>query len=60
MLENGAELQISLEHIAAHYSLANPDPFFVQIGVYDGASNDPLCDVILKHGWRGVLVEPQR
>jgi FkbM family methyltransferase len=30
----------------------------VQIGAGDGEMGDPLHDVILEYGWRGVLVEP--
>lgn len=33
---------------------------FVQIGANDGRTNDPLRRFILKYGFRGVLVEPQR
>lgn len=33
--------------------------YFVQIGAFDGVSNDPLHAHIVAHGWRGVLVEPQ-
>jgi FkbM family methyltransferase len=36
-----------------------PDLGFVQIGAFDGMSNDPMHDLIFRHGWRGVLVEPQ-
>lgn len=32
---------------------------FIQVGAYDGVSTDPLRKYIVKHGWRGVLVEPQ-
>lgn len=32
---------------------------FVQVGVYDGTTHDPLRKHILKHGWTGVMVEPQ-
>jgi FkbM family methyltransferase len=31
---------------------------FVQIGSNDGSMGDPLHDVVVKYGWRGVLVEP--
>jgi FkbM family methyltransferase len=30
----------------------------VQVGSNDGSMGDPLHDVIVKYGWRGVLVEP--
>ncbi len=37
-----------------------PDAFtFVQIGANDGRTNDPLRRLIIRHGFRGVLVEPQ-
>ena len=32
---------------------------FLQIGAFDGVMSDPLRDYILRHGWRGVMVEPQ-
>jgi FkbM family methyltransferase len=32
---------------------------FVQIGAFDGVTADPLEKYIGRHGWRGVLVEPQ-
>jgi len=34
------------------------DFFFVQIGANDGISVDPMRPYILKHHWRGILVEP--
>jgi FkbM family methyltransferase len=38
----------------------NPDDFaFIQVGAYDGRSNDWLHDLTLRHGLRGILVEPQ-
>jgi len=35
------------------------DMFFLQIGAFDGVSNDPIHHHVVKHGWRGVLIEPQ-
>ena len=32
--------------------------FFVQIGACDGVFVDPIHRFIIKHRWRGVLVEP--
>ncbi len=32
---------------------------FIQTGAFDGITQDPLYPYISKHGWRGVLVEPQ-
>jgi FkbM family methyltransferase len=31
---------------------------FVQIGANDGLRNDPLREFVVRHDWRGVLVEP--
>jgi FkbM family methyltransferase len=36
----------------------SPDVFFVEIGAMDGVAFDPLYEAVLKHGWRGLLVEP--
>lgn len=36
------------------------DVRFVQIGANDGVLEDPLREFILRHHWRGVLVEPLR
>jgi FkbM family methyltransferase len=55
------ELTPSLEHVAAHRMLERDVAFFfVQIGAFDGVSGDPLHRLIVRHGWRGVLAEPQR
>lgn len=32
--------------------------FFVQIGSNDGKSGDPIHKYIIKHSWRGILIEP--
>lgn len=32
---------------------------FIQVGVFDGVTHDPLRKYIERCGWRGVLVEPQ-
>jgi FkbM family methyltransferase len=37
---------------------AGDDVFFLQIGAHDGKTDDLLHDLIRKHGWKGVLVEP--
>lgn len=35
------------------------DFFFVQIGANDGVTQDPIFPFVVKHGWTGILVEPQ-
>jgi FkbM family methyltransferase len=63
LLENpGAELRWTLDHVVAHHlaRALSGDFFVVQVGAFDGRHNDPLHDLVVRHGWRGVLVEPQR
>jgi FkbM family methyltransferase len=36
-----------------------PSLTFIQIGVFDGTTHDPLRKFIDKCGWRGILIEPQ-
>lgn len=54
------ELRPTLGLLAAEAMLeVGPELFVVQIGAFDGVSNDPVHRLISRHGWRGVLVEPQ-
>jgi len=32
--------------------------FFIEIGAYDGITNDPVFELIEKYNWRGILCEP--
>jgi FkbM family methyltransferase len=36
------------------------DFYFVQIGANDGITVDPIREYVLRYGWKGVLVEPQK
>jgi FkbM family methyltransferase len=42
----------------ADFGRAHPSAFFVQVGAHDGTALDPLRAQIVKHQWRGILVEP--
>jgi FkbM family methyltransferase len=56
-----AVLQPTLEHLVAHRLITGgTDLFVVQIGAYDGQTNDPIHGWIKQYGWHGVLVEPQQ
>jgi len=57
-----AELRIGLEHAIAHSLWRRPrqDFFFLQVGAFDGMTNDPLRQLVLDHGWHGIVAEPQR
>jgi FkbM family methyltransferase len=53
------EICSALEFVASHVNRGKDEFFFIQIGAYDGAFDDPVSALVRKHGWRGVLVEPQ-
>lgn len=53
-------LKITFDLVVARQILKSSDFFFIQVGAFDGIECDPLRDFILKHGWRGVLLEPQK
>jgi FkbM family methyltransferase len=43
-----------------HMHLAGTQLTFLQIGVYDGVTHDPLRRHIVAHNWCGLMVEPQK
>ncbi len=53
------EIHNYLEMALAQEQVDHSQFFFVQIGAFDGREGDHLNQLIRKHGWRGVLVEPQ-
>ena len=48
-----------LDLVTTRYGRRGSAFLFVQIGAFDGVSGDPLNKLVHRHGWRGVLVEPQ-
>lgn len=42
------------------FSQRKEDVFFIQIGSNDGVTRDPLNRHIVKHHWRGIVIEPVR
>ncbi len=46
--------------VLAHYRQSHPQVFCVQVGAFDGMTDDPLYPLVEKHALRGVLVEPQK
>lgn len=48
-----------LELALSQAPVDRPGFYFVQIGANDGVKDDPLRRFVLKHHWRGLLVEPQ-
>jgi FkbM family methyltransferase len=45
--------------LISQLAASRPDFFFIQIGANDGVSDDPLRHYVVRHHWRGLLVEPQ-
>jgi FkbM family methyltransferase len=41
-----------------YFAKQNRDVFFIQIGAHDGKTDDKLYDLIQRHHWQGVLLEP--
>jgi FkbM family methyltransferase len=52
-------IRSSLPLIVAHELLNNPSLTFLQIGAFDGQTDDDLHDLVVRYKLRGVLVEPQ-
>jgi FkbM family methyltransferase len=44
--------------VLALYSIIRPNPTFVQIGAYDGQTDDPACEYVLTGRMKCLLVEP--
>ncbi len=42
-----------------HQRIHPSEFFFIQVGAYDGLTNDPLHARVRHYRWRGVLLEPQ-
>jgi FkbM family methyltransferase len=51
---------IDILRLAIHELMTEQkDIFFVQIGAHDGRTYDPISPHVRKHGWHGLLIEPQ-
>jgi FkbM family methyltransferase len=58
-LENpGSRLTLEPGWLLSHLAECQDDVTFMQIGANDGKRNDPIYKHVLKHNWRGLLVEP--
>ena len=53
------EITNFLELIVADHHQPDKEFFFVEIGAFDGKTADPIYNFVHRHGWHGVLVEPQ-
>ena len=48
-----------LKLAVAYHLRARPDFAFLQVGAFDGMSNDPIYPLVQAFGIRGIIVEPQ-
>jgi len=60
VLYRKAELLPSLSLLAGYLNSHKSRIQFVQVGAYDGCSNDPLLAAAERYQWSGVCVEPQK
>jgi FkbM family methyltransferase len=53
-------IDLTIEHLVTLH-LVDPVPgfFFVQVGAFDGITNDPINRMVRRYDWAGVLAEPQ-
>lgn len=60
LLNADALLSIELDDVLCRRMFEHgPALTFVQVGAFDGVMADPLYRHIGRHGWRGVMIEPQ-
>jgi FkbM family methyltransferase len=60
LLENPAWNCTEWLKLAVSWAMRSADDFtFVQVGAFDGISNDPIRDIVREFGIRGIIVEPQ-
>lgn len=52
-------LPLTKEYFLDLYFSLVKDPFFVQIGAYDGYTADPIHNFVTKYRLKGICVEPQ-
>lgn len=48
-----------LKLAVAYHLRACPDFTFLQVGAFDGLTNDPINPLVRSYGLRGIIVEPQ-
>jgi FkbM family methyltransferase len=58
LLPSRVRATFSIQGILRSFSENVSDVFFMQIGSFDGIQNDPIHDLVMRHQWAGLLVEP--
>jgi FkbM family methyltransferase len=60
LIRSTHQLQMTVEHALAYLAARHTGPLsIVQVGAFDGASNDPVIDAIERYDCRALLIEPQ-
>ena len=60
LLDPANLVALEFDHVVCRWMIERGADFrFIQIGAFDGVMADPLRKYIPRHGWRGVMVEPQ-
>jgi len=54
-----AALMVDLDILGPWLTAVKGNVQFIQIGAFDGFTNDPIHDLVERFAWRGILVEPQ-
>jgi FkbM family methyltransferase len=61
LLENPGWNWTDLLKLAVSYKMRAAEEFtFIQVGAFDGVSNDPIHGIVREFGIRGIIVEPQK
>jgi FkbM family methyltransferase len=61
LIRSPHELAITADLLAADLAMrtAGRQLTLVQVGAYDGSSNDPVSPILSRFAWRALLIEPQ-
>jgi FkbM family methyltransferase len=61
LIRSPHSIHLNLDFALAHLACRPPgaDRLVVQVGAFDGQTNDPIHDSLVRFGWRGILLEPQ-
>lgn len=55
-----AELSVTLDMVLSHYRVLHPNPYLIEVGAFDGVTDDPIYPLVERHALRGILLEPQK
>ncbi len=56
----GSFSSLSFRRVLRNFDYRSKEFFFLQIGAFDGTTNDPLAQYVRKYGWSGIMLEPQK